>query len=865
MKKITLLLLLMSVFAVNGKDAIKSNFLECPAPMELAVSNITLTGATFSWSVGGGETAWEIVVQEAGANAPTAETAGIEVTGDPIFTITNLVSCQYYDVYVRANCGSEFSVWTQALNFTTASEATATFNETLETTANLGMPSCWSKIVDVSNPSSTATIRTVNFNAYEGTNAIIMNNHGAGDGSAIILISPNLSTLTTGTHRLKLYAKSFADNSIEIGTVDVALNEFHYLETIAITAEYTEYILDFSDYTGTETHIGIRHSGTENSSILLDNLVWEASPLCPDITDLVVDDTATNSVTLSWTSNGDETAWDIVYGATSVTDPTTLTPITPAAAVNTGAVVEGLTANTSYNLWVRSVCAGDADGYWIGPVTFNTACLPITSFNENFDSTIDNALPACWMQILSGETVSETSYASIYEGLAHSGDKCVRINNTDSGLEANVMLVSPNLSNLSNATHRLRFFAFGDGASVQVGTLDNNTESGTFTSLIPITLTSQYAEYIVDFSAYDGEDHYVAIRNASVNDYTSAFIDDLIWEVIPACSDVTGINITDITTTEATVNWTEGNGETTWQVAYGVNTVTTPATATISELLSDTNFSLEGLTASTNYKVWVRSVCGSTNGTWIGPIAFGTGCNETTTFSENFDSVSFPNIPLCWNEIISGAANDSDISVSPYSASSAPNSLQLYGGYSGSSSTIILVSPPVSNLAAGTHQLKFKGTGGTPLEIGTLNGTTSDATFTPLSTITLSDFSIQSFTVSFAAYTGTDTHIGFRLKTNGENSYASIDDAVWEQALSSGSFDTTQFSYYPNPVKDVLNLSYNENITNIAVYNLLGQKVMENNPNSTSVKLDMSALSSGSYIVKVASNDQIKSIKVIKQ
>ena len=147
-----------------------------------------------------------------------------------------------------------------------------------------------------------------------------------------------------------------------------------------------------------------------------------------------------------------------------------------------------------------------------------------------------------------------------------------------------------------------------------------------------------------------------------------------------------------------------------------------------------------------------------------------------------------------------------------------------------------------------------------------MDGNTSEAAFTVFETIAVSESGpLQSFTVDFANYAGTDTYIGFRLKTNGQNAYASLDDVIWESALSSGSFEKGQFSYYPNPVKDVLTIGYEENITNITVFNLLGQKVMENNANSTSVKLDMAALSSGSYIVKVASNDQIQSIKVIKQ
>ena len=83
--------------------------------------------------------------------------------------------------------------------------------------------------------------------------------------------------------------------------------------------------------------------------------------------------------------------------------------------------------------------------------------------------------------------------------------------------------------------------------------------------------------------------------------------------------------------------------------------------------------------------------------------------------------------------------------------------------------------------------------------------------------------------------------------------------------LANSAFDSTNFKFYPNPVKDVLNLSYTQNISDIAVYNLLGQKVIENTINANSATIDMSALSGGSYIVKITSENQTKTIKVIKE
>jgi len=83
--------------------------------------------------------------------------------------------------------------------------------------------------------------------------------------------------------------------------------------------------------------------------------------------------------------------------------------------------------------------------------------------------------------------------------------------------------------------------------------------------------------------------------------------------------------------------------------------------------------------------------------------------------------------------------------------------------------------------------------------------------------------------------------------------------------LAVNNFDNAAFTAYPNPVKDVLNLSYNKNITGVAVYNLLGQQVLVKSLDDKNAKVDMSGLNQGTYLVKVTSDSQITTLKVVKQ
>jgi hypothetical protein len=89
--------------------------------------------------------------------------------------------------------------------------------------------------------------------------------------------------------------------------------------------------------------------------------------------------------------------------------------------------------------------------------------------------------------------------------------------------------------------------------------------------------------------------------------------------------------------------------------------------------------------------------------------------------------------------------------------------------------------------------------------------------------------------------------------------------AAYDASLSTPTFGDANFRAYPNPVVDVLNLSYTQEISNASVFNLLGQQVLTKTIGATDASVDMSSLAGGTYLVKVAVDNQVKTIKVIKQ
>jgi hypothetical protein len=73
------------------------------------------------------------------------------------------------------------------------------------------------------------------------------------------------------------------------------------------------------------------------------------------------------------------------------------------------------------------------------------------------------------------------------------------------------------------------------------------------------------------------------------------------------------------------------------------------------------------------------------------------------------------------------------------------------------------------------------------------------------------------------------------------------------------------FVYYPNPAESTLNLRAQDNIEGVAIYNMLGQKVLDQNVNAISSELDLSNLATGTYILQVSVNGQIGNYQILKK
>lgn len=92
-------------------------------------------------------------------------------------------------------------------------------------------------------------------------------------------------------------------------------------------------------------------------------------PACPNITDLTVANVNTTTANIFWQAGGSENSWEI-----AVQSPGSGIPAGSGTATssNNPHPLTGLSDGTSYEVYVRGYCGGSDYSNWIGPLTFTT-------------------------------------------------------------------------------------------------------------------------------------------------------------------------------------------------------------------------------------------------------------------------------------------------------------------------------------------------------------------------------------------------------------------------------------------------------------------------------------------------------------
>ncbi len=83
--------------------------------------------------------------------------------------------------------------------------------------------------------------------------------------------------------------------------------------------------------------------------------------------------------------------------------------------------------------------------------------------------------------------------------------------------------------------------------------------------------------------------------------------------------------------------------------------------------------------------------------------------------------------------------------------------------------------------------------------------------------------------------------------------------------LATDKFTEAQFSYYPNPTRNELNVTAAKTISKVELFNLLGQKVQSHAVNANQKQLSIANLQNGMYLMEVTIDNAKQAFKIIKK
>ncbi len=623
----------------------------CNMPSHQNETSITTTSATLNWTEDGSATQWEVEYGPKGFNQGNGTTVIVNTT--PSYNLSGLSSGTDYSWYVHAVCsGGNKSYWEGPHSFmTNCAIQSAPYSENFDGVTTPDLPNCWSKKVVKSDPNYfDVKVETQGWGAHSNPNSVLMNS-GDDPSAVLLLITPQFSDLTSQTNQIRFDAFSWSTIDLIVGTMSDPTDEttFTAFQTISLTDTYTEYTVQFdANYSGTDQYIAFKHSGADHTSLNIDDFVYEAIPSCQPPSGQTEGNITSTSAVLNWTENGSATTWNIEYGPIGFTlgGGTSITTSTkPYTLTN-------LSIGTTYDWYVRTDCGGGDQSTWSGPSTFTTNCAALTAtYNQNFDQVTEPDLPNCWSAfIVQGASafVSTTTNNS-----PHSSPNHAYLNN-GSTTSGNILLVSPQFSDLTSHNNQIRFYAKADNiADLIVGTLSNHSDANTFTAFQTISLTNTYTEYSVVFGTnYTLNDQYIAFRHGLNAQNIKIFIDDFVYELASACPSPVNQTENNITLNSTDLGWTETGTASSWNIEYGDKDFTLGTGTSISGISNP--HTVSDLMADHDYDWYVQADCGA-NGTsaWTGSSSFTTlrGIAENPSPDNEIAHVAVTATTLDWDDV----------------------------------------------------------------------------------------------------------------------------------------------------------------------------------------------------------------------
>lgn len=634
----------------------------CVNPLNLAVSGVTTNEATVKWNQSLSLPADGYVYYYNTTNtAPTAP-SGTTAAGDTTIDLSSLTANTMYYVWAAAVCGAgDTSALTGPMSFTTLCDAITALPWTenfdgvaANATYTQGrVPDCWLGVdkVSVMSDASSYIIPSSPSNA-------LAFQYATSSTTGAWAFTPQFELQAGTSYRFKFSYRNYNTSAFDTLRIGLGINASVGAMTIIGTplyditnTTYSEYYVDFTVPSTGNYNLGINvwEVSTSPWYLLVDDVSLDLTPTCEVPTNIVVSGITTDNATITWQQSSSLPADGYVYYYnTSNTAPGSSYSGTTAAG-DTTTDLSSLTANTTYYVWVKAACASSDSSTWTGPVSFTTLCNATNiPYYLDFESVTTPAIPGCTSIENAGtgnnwRTASNPGYGFTGQVLNYP---------YNSSNPANAWFYTQGLNLTAGTSYRLRF-RYGNNSSsyteslkVAYGTSVSNTSMTTVLADFPSISLEGSNLYFIDFIPASSGVYYIGFNAYSSTNQYQLYVDDISVELTPSCSEPMNLTATATSQNSATVEWGQSVSSPSLGYEYYYSTSNTAPTASTvasgSTAAGDTTADLTGLTASSTYYIWVRSVCSSSDtSVWSPLTSVYTGyCIPESDYGDTyFDSV----------------------------------------------------------------------------------------------------------------------------------------------------------------------------------------------------------------------------------
>lgn len=591
---------------------------ECRQP-EVRVDKVSDSEATLFWNGSFDTKQYHIRVSEEQLSDIRLNAGRDEFLSEPydelvhgslnMLTLENLKLGTKYYVYIRALCGSENSLWSNEVSFSTLQKVTVPYEQDFNLSVT-GMPTQdiewhFGTSYNQDIPFVNTNILAAQLSSYSlsATTCLVFGlsdkpNYPIPEGNYAYAVSPEI--LTDDISALQV---TFNGGRSTYYTVpdDVALivgvmidpddySTFTPIDTVwhneKSSQTFEEYIVPLTGAPAEAKYVALVSDFDTKNSFYVDDFVLAPIPPCAKAKDQTFVVESATEVTVDWNSSG-ATEGDILFVTSRLDQAKTvedaLAELDPSEyilkqAMPKPAEVTDLQPMTTYFVYVRNKC-GDDYGAWSSFKQVSTpAAATLTAY---FDFELDTQDPNTYY--LPNPTY--TDYKLDKRLTVITDNSMPPCNSTDAKRDGSMGLhvrarsgkycfvVFPSIEDINQA--RVSFWGtvrkdnlYGH---VILGVMENLQDTASFVPVDTVRLTADYwSRFSFDMDNYTFDGKFLTLRYEMIGTRTDGktsietYIDDLTIEPLPACDDPRDIKVVP-GATDVTISWDKTSAEA-WNV-----------------------------------------------------------------------------------------------------------------------------------------------------------------------------------------------------------------------------------------------------------------------------------------------------------